>query len=177
MTETQRFCLTPSVHFKQVINKHKEKHKRNRYVQALSKAVDQSLKQWFVVGDGLQNVAVAGHVANRPLTQTCAAQSEDVTVRNTDLPTLQNMSGNTITVSCYIFTVIQMQVGNCLVTKDVTLDLDVTAVSLNQFKSAFTRSRLDPICTSDQINSTLIPFHISIRKPVLFGHQSQISDN
>lgn len=97
-TVTQHFGSTLSVDFNQVINKHKEKQKRNCYVQALSKAIDQSLKQWFVVGDGLQYVAVAGHVANRPLTQACATQSEDVTVRNTDVPTLQKRSENTITV-------------------------------------------------------------------------------
>lgn len=51
------------------------------YVQALPVAVDESLEQWFVVGDGLQDVAVVGHVTNGPLAQSRTTQSEDVTVK------------------------------------------------------------------------------------------------
>lgn len=51
------------------------------YVQALPVAVDEGLEQRFVVGDGLQYVAVTGHIANGPLAQSCTAESEDVTVR------------------------------------------------------------------------------------------------
>lgn len=50
-------------------------------IQALPVAIDKSLEQRLVVGDGLQSVAIIGHVADGPLTQPSAAQSEDVTVR------------------------------------------------------------------------------------------------
>lgn len=48
--------------------------------QALPAAVDQGLEQRLVVRDGLQDVAVAGDVADGPLAQPGAAQSEDVAV-------------------------------------------------------------------------------------------------
>lgn len=50
------------------------------YVQAFSVAVDERLEQRLVVGDGLQYVSIAGHIADGPLSQACAAESEDVTV-------------------------------------------------------------------------------------------------
>lgn len=49
------------------------------YVQAFLVAINQSLEQRFVVGDGLQYVAVVGHIANRPLAQSRTTQSENVT--------------------------------------------------------------------------------------------------
>lgn len=51
------------------------------YVQALPVAIDEGLEQRFVVGDGLQYVAIIGYIANGPLAQPCTTQSEDVTVR------------------------------------------------------------------------------------------------
>lgn len=42
------------------------------YIQALSVAVNKGLKQWFVVGDGLQDAAITGDIADRPLTQSGA---------------------------------------------------------------------------------------------------------
>lgn len=48
------------------------------YVQALSVAIDEGLEQRLVVGDGLQDVAVVGHIADGPLSQARAAQPEDV---------------------------------------------------------------------------------------------------
>lgn len=50
------------------------------YVQAFSVAVDEGLEQRLVVGDGLQYVSIAGHIANGPLSQACATESKDVTV-------------------------------------------------------------------------------------------------
>lgn len=50
--------------------------------QSLSVSIDESLEERFIVGDGLQDVAVSRHVANRPLAQPSAAQPEDVTVRD-----------------------------------------------------------------------------------------------
>lgn len=50
------------------------------YVQALPVAIDEGLEQWLVVGDGLQYVAIIGHITDGPLAQACATQSEDVTV-------------------------------------------------------------------------------------------------
>ena len=48
------------------------------YSQSLPVAVDESLEQRLVVGDGLQDVAVRCDVADGPLAQPGAAQSEDV---------------------------------------------------------------------------------------------------
>lgn len=50
------------------------------YVQALPEAIDEGLEQRFVVGDGLQYVAIIGHIADGPLAKPCTAESEDVTV-------------------------------------------------------------------------------------------------
>lgn len=50
------------------------------YVQAFSVAVDEGLEQRLVVGDGLQYVSIAGHIADGPLSQACATESKDVTV-------------------------------------------------------------------------------------------------
>lgn len=51
------------------------------HVQALPVAIDEGLEQRLVVGDGLQYVAIVGHIADGPLAQSRTAQSEDVTVR------------------------------------------------------------------------------------------------
>lgn len=53
-----------------------------RYVQALPEAINEGLEQRFVVGDGLQYVAITGHIADGPLAKPCTAESEDVTVRD-----------------------------------------------------------------------------------------------
>lgn len=50
------------------------------YAQAFSAAVNESLEQWFIMGDGLQYVSITGHITDGPLAQSGAAESEDVTV-------------------------------------------------------------------------------------------------
>lgn len=54
------------------------------YVQAFSVAVDEGLEQRLVVGDGLQYVSIAGHIADGPLSQARAAEPKDVTVAGTE---------------------------------------------------------------------------------------------
>lgn len=50
------------------------------YVQAFSVAVNEGLEQRLVVGDGLQYVSIAGHIADGPLSQARATEPKDVTV-------------------------------------------------------------------------------------------------
>lgn len=47
-------------------------------LQSLSISVNESLEEWFVMGDGLQDVPISCHVSDRPLAQPSAAQPEDV---------------------------------------------------------------------------------------------------
>lgn len=42
-------------------------------IQALSVAINKGLEERFVVGDGLQDAAITGDIADRPLAQSCAA--------------------------------------------------------------------------------------------------------
>lgn len=42
------------------------------HIQALSVAINQGLEQWLVVGDGLQDAAITGDIADRPLAQSRA---------------------------------------------------------------------------------------------------------
>lgn len=42
------------------------------YIQALSVAINKGLEQRFVVGDGLQDAAITGDIADRPLAQSGA---------------------------------------------------------------------------------------------------------
>lgn len=42
------------------------------HIQALSVAINKGLEEWLVVGDGLQDAAVAGDIADRPLAQSRA---------------------------------------------------------------------------------------------------------
>lgn len=42
------------------------------YIQALSVAVNKGLEQRLVVGDGLQDAAIIGDIADRPLAQSGA---------------------------------------------------------------------------------------------------------
>ena len=51
-------------------------------LQSHPSAVDEGLEEGLVVGDGLQDVAVVGDVADGPLAQSGAAQSEDVAGRS-----------------------------------------------------------------------------------------------
>lgn len=49
--------------------------------QSLSVSINEGLEEWFVMGDGLQDVPVSRHVADCPLAQASAAQPEDVAER------------------------------------------------------------------------------------------------
>lgn len=49
------------------------------YLQAFPEAINQCLKKGFVVGDCLKDVPICSDVANGPLTESCAAQPENVT--------------------------------------------------------------------------------------------------
>jgi hypothetical protein len=51
------------------------------YSQSLPESVNEGLKEGLVVGDGLQNVPICSDVANGPLAQPSATQSEDITDR------------------------------------------------------------------------------------------------
>lgn len=47
--------------------------------QSLSVSINEGLEEWFVMGDGLQDVPVCRHIADRPLAQPSAAQPKYVT--------------------------------------------------------------------------------------------------
>ena len=49
------------------------------YLQPFPEAIDEGLKEGFVVRNGLEYVSICCHIADRPLAQPRAAQSEDVT--------------------------------------------------------------------------------------------------
>lgn len=51
--------------------------------QSLSVSINEGLEERFVMGDGLQDVPVSCHVADRPLAQPSAAQPENVAARET----------------------------------------------------------------------------------------------
>lgn len=61
-------------------------------LQSLSVAINEGLEEGFVVGDRLQDVSVCRHVADRPLAQPSAAQTENVAEGGTDRFTLQQIS-------------------------------------------------------------------------------------
>lgn len=48
-------------------------------LQSFPEAIYEGLEEGFIVGNGLENVSICCHVADRPLAQPCTAQSEDVT--------------------------------------------------------------------------------------------------
>lgn len=50
-----------------------------QHLQAFPAAIDECLEEWFVVGDGLQDVPISSDIADGPLAQARAAQPEDVT--------------------------------------------------------------------------------------------------
>lgn len=64
--------------------------------QSLSVSINEGLEEWFVMGDGLQDVPISCHVADSPLAQPSAAQPEDVAERET---TILNQQHNTIFLS------------------------------------------------------------------------------
>lgn len=51
----------------------------SRYSQAFPEAVNQGLEERFIVRDCLENVPISSDIPNSPLTQTSAAQPENVT--------------------------------------------------------------------------------------------------
>lgn len=54
-------------------------------LQSLSVSINEGLEEWFVMGDGLQDVPISCHVADCPLAQPSAAQPKDVTERKTTI--------------------------------------------------------------------------------------------
>lgn len=48
-------------------------------LQSFPEAIYEGLEEGFIVGNGLEYVSICCHVADGPLAQPCAAQSEDVT--------------------------------------------------------------------------------------------------
>lgn len=48
---------------------------------ALPEALNECLVKRCILGDGLDNATFSGHVTNSPLTHSCAAQTEDIAVR------------------------------------------------------------------------------------------------
>lgn len=54
----------------------------SRYSQAFPEAVNQGLKERFIVWDCLENVPVSSDIPDSPLTQTSAAEPENVTVNS-----------------------------------------------------------------------------------------------
>lgn len=55
-------------------------------LQSFPEAVDQGLEQGLIVGYRLQYVSIRRHIADGPLAQACAAQSEDVTEERKKIP-------------------------------------------------------------------------------------------
>lgn len=47
-------------------------------LQSFPEAVDESLEEWLVVGNGLQDVSICSDIADGPLAQPCTAESENV---------------------------------------------------------------------------------------------------
>lgn len=53
------------------------------HLQSFPEAIDERLEERLVVGDRLEDVSIRRHVADGPLAQAGAAQSEDVTEEET----------------------------------------------------------------------------------------------
>lgn len=62
--------------------------------QSLSVSINEGLEEWFVMGDGLQDVPISCHVADSPLAQPSAAQPEDVAERETTILNQQHNQCN-----------------------------------------------------------------------------------
>lgn len=56
-----------------------EAHKMPVDLQSFPETINESLEEGFIMGNGLEYISICSHVANSPLAQSCAAQSEDVT--------------------------------------------------------------------------------------------------
>ena len=48
-------------------------------LQSFPKTIYEGLEEGFIMGNGLENISICGHVADSPLAQPCAAQPEDIT--------------------------------------------------------------------------------------------------
>lgn len=48
-------------------------------LQSFPETIYKGLEEGFIMGNGLEDVSICRHVADSPLAESCAAQSEDVT--------------------------------------------------------------------------------------------------
>lgn len=75
----------------------------SRYSQAFPEAIDQGLEERFIVRDRLENVPISSDISNSPLTQTSAAQPENVT---------ENRMNGTLDMLILVWTARQRQKSN-----------------------------------------------------------------